>query len=132
MAIEEYCLQNNLKKLPTIKYEDDFTFYGSQHFIKNVLYNLLANAYKYGGPDVKVDIVTKGNILVFIDNGAGIDKEHIPYIFDKFYTQGKHGSTGIGLAFCKMVMEAIGGSITCDSEVGKYTKFILTFPRLII
>ncbi|MBA8667975.1 HAMP domain-containing histidine kinase [Holosporaceae bacterium 'Namur'] len=55
-------------------------------------------------------------------------EEPLPYIFDKFYSKSKSG-TGIGLAFCKMIMQDMGGYIECKSRVGKYTEFILTFPK---
>ena len=64
----------------------------------------LENAHKHGGQDVKIKIWTKGSRLYFKDYGTGIPKENLPYIFDRFYTGSKTG-TGIGLAFCKMVME---------------------------
>jgi Na+/proline symporter/signal transduction histidine kinase len=108
---------------------NDFRFHGSKHYIKHVLFNLISNAYKYGGRDVKVKIWTKGNQLHFKDYGKGIDEERLPRIFERFYTNSKTG-TGIGLAFCKKVMEDMGGDIECNSELGKYTHFTLHFPKL--
>ena len=69
------------------------------------------------------------NILSFKDTGAGIAPEILPHIFEKFYSRTKYG-TGIGLAFCKSVMKGLGGDITCTSQYGEYTEFILTFPPL--
>jgi len=54
----------------------------------------------------------------------------LPKIFTHFSTTRKGGS-GMGLAFCKMVMQEYGGDITCESELGKYTRFILTFPAVV-
>jgi signal transduction histidine kinase len=50
-------------------------------------------------------------------------------IFDHFFTKTRHG-TGVGLAYCKMVMEDLGGDMTCESVKGEYTHFILHFPVL--
>ena len=94
----------------------------SLHYLSDVFINLLKNAYKHGGANVKIKIWTKGSYLYFKDYGRGIPKESLPHIFDRFYTQNKTG-TGIGLAFCKMVMEDLGGHIECKSKYGEYTKF---------
>ncbi|MFP6817049.1 MAG: ATP-binding protein [Pseudomonadales bacterium] len=50
-------------------------------------------------------------------------------IFERFYTTTQTGQgAGIGLSFCNMVMESIGGSISCESVQGEYTRFTLNFP----
>ncbi|MBA8667743.1 hypothetical protein H1Q59_07560 [Holosporaceae bacterium 'Namur'] len=129
LAISEYELlkqkQDGIKAIII----DNFQFYGSMYFMKQMLFNLLNNSYKYGGKNVKINIRVENNKLYFRDDGKGIAEEDIPYIFDKFYTKSKSG-TGIGLAFCKMVMQDLGGYIECKSRLGKYTEFILTFPKL--
>jgi signal transduction histidine kinase len=88
---------------------------------------LLKNAFKHSGSNSTVSISTKDNSLIFSDNGSGISPDDLAHIFNRFFT--KHSnSTGLGLAFCKMVMEALNGSIKCTSELGKGTTFILNFP----
>jgi len=64
------------------------------------------------------------------DTGPGIEAESLPKIFDSFYTVGKLGGTGLGLPYCKRSMEALGGSIRCESVLGEYTAFILSFPEV--
>ncbi|MBA8667472.1 HAMP domain-containing histidine kinase [Holosporaceae bacterium 'Namur'] len=128
-SILEYKLLNPEKDGVVINIVENFLFYGSIHYIKRLLSNLLNNAYKYGGRNVKIEIRAESNKLYFRDNGKGISEDDIPYIFDKFYTKSKSG-TGIGLAFCKMIMHDMGGYIECKSRLGKYTEFILTFPTL--
>ncbi|KIE05238.1 hypothetical protein NF27_DT00120 [Candidatus Jidaibacter acanthamoeba] len=128
-SILEYKLLNPEKDGVNINIVENFLFYGSMHYIKRLLSNLLNNAYKYGGRNVKIEIRAESNKLYFRDNGKGISEDDIPYIFDKFYTKSKSG-TGIGLAFCKMIMHDMGGYIECKSRIGKYTEFILTFPAL--
>ncbi|AIF81401.1 putative periplasmic sensor histidine kinase [endosymbiont of Acanthamoeba sp. UWC8] len=128
LAISEYELLKQKQDGIKIIIIDNFQFYGSMYFMKQMLFNLLNNSYKYGGRNVKINIRAENNKLYFRDDGKGIAEEDIPYIFDKFYTKSKSG-TGIGLAFCKMVMQDLGGYIECKSRLGKYTEFILTFPK---
>jgi signal transduction histidine kinase len=128
-ALSEYCMSKAQRQRITFKRENDFKFIGSKHFFKHVLFNLMQNAFKYAGKDATIEIWLEGNKLYFKDNGSGIAPEKLPHIFDKFHTTSRTG-TGIGLAFCKMVMENLGGEIKCKSEPGKYTEFILVFPKL--
>ncbi|WP_039457875.1 sodium:solute symporter family transporter [Candidatus Jidaibacter acanthamoebae] len=129
LAISEYELLKQKQDGIKIIIIDNFQFYGSMYFMKQMLFNLLNNSYKYGGKNVKINIRVENNKLYFRDDGKGIAEEDMPYIFDKFYTKSKSG-TGIGLAFCKMVMQDMGGYIECKSRLGKYTEFILTFPKV--
>ena len=92
-----------------------------------MLFNLLNNAYKYNGENVKIKIWTQGHKLHFKDYGNGIEEEDLPHIFKRFYTKNETG-TGIGLPFCLMVMEDLGGTIECYSQTGEFTEFILSFP----
>ncbi|MBA8667370.1 hypothetical protein H1Q59_05630 [Holosporaceae bacterium 'Namur'] len=127
-SILEYKLLNPEKDGVYINIADNFSFFGSMHYVKHLLSNLLTNAYKYGGRNVKIEIRAEKNKLYFRDDGKGIAEDDLPYIFDRFYSKSKSG-TGIGLAFCKMVMQDMGGYIECKSKLGKYTEFILTFPK---
>jgi two-component system, OmpR family, heavy metal sensor histidine kinase CusS len=65
------------------------------------------------------------------DNGCGIDAEHIPRVFDRFYradsSRSSHG-TGLGLALVKSITDLHGGTATLSSEPGRGTTVILTFP----
>lgn len=130
-AINEYALINAKAKEIEVKIEDNFNVLCSLEYLAQVFVNLLKNAYKHGGRDVKIKIWTEGSKLYFKDNGKGIPKEDLPYIFDRYYTKSKTG-TGIGLAFCKMVMEDLGGDIECESELGKHTTFVLIFPNSLV
>jgi len=128
LAISEYINHHNLATLLKLRLDSNFNIHGSEHYLKHVILNLLSNAHKYGGRNVLISISTKGNKVFIRDNGIGILEDDLPHIFEKFYTSGSQSGTGIGLAFCKMVMEDMGGSIECFSEYGKYTEFVLTFP----
>jgi signal transduction histidine kinase len=66
-----------------------------------------------------------------VDDGPGIPSAIRRHIFSRFYTTATNGQgAGIGLSFCKMVMESIGGEIQCESREGEYTTFRLIFPPL--
>lgn len=106
--------------------------------IGRVLANLLTNAFKYtpeGGVITTTLATNAGDNTVtisVIDTGPGIPPEYQLHIFDKF-TQVKGGQshrrgTGLGLTFCKMVVDAHGGKIWVESAVSKGSKFAFTLP----
>ena len=103
--------------------------------IRRVLQNLLSNALKYTPPGGDVRIVvtpSPGEVRVAVtDIGPGIAPEHQQHIFEKFGQvedrQNRQG-TGLGLTFCKLAVEAHGGRIGVESEVGHGSTFWLTLP----
>ncbi|MEI6436915.1 MAG: ATP-binding protein [Bacteroidota bacterium] len=108
--------------------------------VQRVFSNLLANAIKFSKSGENIDIILSetepGWLKVEVaDKGDGVDPEILPLIFDKF-TQaekkksGLAGSTGLGLAFCKMVVEAHGGSIGATSEKDAGSVFWFTLPLI--
>lgn len=116
-----------------IDIKQDFTTLGNQELIVHVLFNLLKNALyhiaKAGQGQIYIETraTEKQSTLIFKDTGPGIPSAQLPYIFDRFFTTTK--SAGIGLAFCKMVMQALDGKIVCYSQPGQFTEFILSFPK---
>jgi signal transduction histidine kinase len=117
----------------------DFTFRGSEMLTVHVLFNLLKNAFRHMGNietayiSIRLETGSRANRLIFSDSGTGISPEILPHIFTRFYTSATTTDdvslgAGIGLAFCRDVMQAIGGAITCSSVKGEYTEFVLTFP----
>ena len=60
------------------------------------------------------------------DTGTGIKKAYLKKIFDQFFILRQEG-VGIGLFFCKKIIESCGGEIFCESEYGQYTRFIIEF-----
>lgn len=114
--------------------EDDFLFKGSDYYLEHVLFNLLKNTYKYGGEDSHINIWLKNHCIYFEDDGPGINEADLPYVFDRFYTTESTGM-GMGLAFCKSVMEEFKGKILCESKTKEeskntYTLFKLSFPSI--
>lgn len=116
----------------------DFRFYGSELLMVHVLFNLLKNAiYHLAQKDSgRIAIWTTQsspgfNQLHFRDTGPGIRPEVLPRIFQRFYSGMPRGQgTGIGLAFVRLVIESFGGHIRCDSMLGEYTEFIMSFPEI--
>ena len=127
-SIKEYTLY--VPELKNIKVDiiDNFQVECSYNSLKHVIINLIKNSYTHNGSNVKIEVRAENNKLYCKDYGKGIEKKIIKKIFNKFFTHSKSG-TGIGLSFCKLVMEDIGGSIKCKSIVSEYTNFILDFPK---
>ncbi len=94
--------------------------------LREVLINLLKNAYEASKPDNTVFLdasVSEGHIIITIsDTGCGISPEQLPTIFDPFVTTKKEG-TGLGLAICDHVIKAHGGTIAVESVLGEGTTF---------
>ncbi len=101
--------------------------------IDQVLVILLDNAYKFTPKGGLIEIITevrKKDVLVIIkDTGVGIDKEDLPFIFDRFYKSDKSRSkrgTGLGLSIAKEILSIMGESIDVKSEHGKGSSFEFT------
>ena len=109
------------------------------HFT-NVIFNLLDNALKYmkedTAPELKVSTRDVGSDQIEIrihDNGIGLRKEDLKRIFEKFYrvsTGNRHDvkGFGLGLAYVKKMVTIFGGTITAESEYGKWSEFIIRLP----
>jgi CheY-like chemotaxis protein len=98
-----------------------------------VLFNLLKNALYYLPlhPRARITITVQDTPLsriVVHDTGPGVPAARVAELFEEFYSFGKAEGTGLGLAFCARVMKAFGGEITCRSQVGEFTEFVLVFP----
>jgi signal transduction histidine kinase len=113
--------------LPPVWVDDDM--------ILRVLINLLENASKFAPAQGKIQVTARSKkdwIQVEVhDNGPGIPAIYHKRIFDKFaqlHRKDKPGGLGIGLAFCKIIVEGHGGNIWVKSEVGKGTTFYFTLP----
>ena len=112
---------------------------GDAQLLARLLQNLVANALKFvspGGGWVRVRIEPGAGAVrcTVRDNGPGIPREHQERVFDKFWQAEarQHGhkySSGLGLTFCKMVVEAHGGAIGVESEVGSGSCFWFELPR---
>ena len=128
-------------KYPDFKIEykisDIKTIYADPVLLGSVFQNLIENAYKYSHPEKKelniMIMLDKRNIICsFKDKGIGIPKNELNNIFNKFYKlenqYNQNGSVGLGLAFCKELINFMNGEITVNSQVDKGSEFIVTLP----
>jgi len=110
-----------------------FHFQGDALLCQHVLWNLLKNALRAIHAAGKGEVLIQfeqgeaHNLLSFKDTALGISAENIGKIFAPHYTT---GGCGLGLAFCKVAMQTFGGDIRCESKVGEYARFVLSFPIL--
>jgi two-component system NtrC family sensor kinase len=104
---------------------------GENHYLVQVLLNLLVNAAKAGARSVEMvgRLVDGAPILEVTDDGRGLPKEAATRLFEPFFTTAPPGEgTGLGLALCHATMERFGGTIsTAPSTPGKGACFILRF-----
>ena len=100
--------------------------------LRQVLHNLLSNALRYTpkGGEVRVEVAEEDEHIELhvIDTGSGISAEHLPHIFDRFYRIDDSGGSGLGLAICKDLVEAHGGTIEAESELGQGTTVTVRLP----
>ena len=107
--------------------------------IRQILINLLGNAIKFTKAGmVTLSVSQEGQVgeevalrFVVEDTGVGIPADKIDTVFGKFVqadmsTARMYGGTGLGLAICKLLVEAMGGQIRVESEVGRGSRFIFT------
>lgn len=134
IALNEYPMSNSEKK--TIKYcpenNEDFHILGDELMIKYVLFNLLQNSL------TQINSKEAGNIMITLgerqicleDNVGNLKPEMQEKIFEFGVSHAKNG-TGFGLAFCKLIIESLGGQIWCEASSGQYVKFVINFPEVI-
>jgi two-component system phosphate regulon sensor histidine kinase PhoR len=111
---------------------------GDPHYLEQVFINLLDNAIKYGreGGKITISTVKKSPTEIEIsvqDDGIGIPKEDHPRIFERFYRVDKGrsqelGGTGLGLSIVKHIVQAHGGRVWVESQLGKGSIFYFTLP----
>jgi len=105
--------------------------------LTQVLLNLIMNSIRYSMPggEVRIEpkIMDKKLLIAVIDTGAGIDPEHLPYLFHRFYRADQardrdSGGTGLGLAIASEYVRAHDGEIAVESEKGRGTTFCVQIP----
>lgn len=103
--------------------------------MERILLNLLTNAFKYSAADTPIElraIQQNGEIVIAIsDHGQGIAPQDLAHLFERFYrakSDRKAEGIGLGLYITKLLVEAHGGSIRAESEVGKGSTFSFTLP----
>ena len=121
------------------EYTDSIFVVADRERMQQVLTNLLVNSIKYGvkggTTEVSIEEFINNKIIVRItDNGEGIEKEHIPRVFERFFRVDKSGSrkeggSGLGLAIVKHIIEAHNEKIYVESQIGIGSEFSFTLEK---
>ncbi|TAK94547.1 MAG: HAMP domain-containing protein [Verrucomicrobia bacterium] len=105
---------------------------GDADLLARVLTNLITNAIQHSRANGEIHLATRAHAgeasLTVADNGSGIAPEDLPHLFERFYRADKararaNGNSGLGLAICKAIVDAHGGSITAASRAGGGAEF---------
>jgi len=105
-----------------------------RQLVKNMLENSIFHSGKGSRVEISLSTTEKNTLLIFIDNGVGIQKNDQPYIFQRFFrgknpiTSKKIGS-GLGLSIVKHIVELHNGSITLKSIPNEETRFTIVLPN---
>ena len=131
-SLEMNAAKRNIKLELARKYDKPIMVNADKFRIRQVLVNLITNSIKYGKENgstiINLSYLNDDVIIEVSDNGDGIDAEHLPRIFERFYRIDKgrsreQGGTGLGLSIVKHIIEAHNKSIKAESERGIGTKF---------
>ncbi|OPJ56551.1 sensor histidine kinase [Clostridium chromiireducens] len=114
------------------------SFIGDLYWTTEALINIIKNCIEHTGEDGRISIFFDENPLFteikILDNGSGIEKEDLPYIFKRFY-KGKNAgedSVGIGLAMAKTIVTSQNGDINVSSRKNEGTCFIIKFYKITV
>lgn len=131
--------KNNTKLLIKDEHNSPVIVNADKERILQVLTNLIVNSIKYGKEngytEVAVEEYNKDSIIVRVaDNGEGIEDEHLPRLFERFYRIDKNrsrkkGGSGLGLSIVKHIIEAHQEQIFVESKVGQGTEFSFTLKK---
>ncbi|MCR5205858.1 MAG: response regulator [Lachnospiraceae bacterium] len=137
MMVMTQCSDKGLKyECRTIGGVSDF-YIGDDMKLKQVLINILSNAIKFTDPPGSIMLAVERTAVfedqstikfIIKDTGIGMEKSFLPKVFDTFTQEdssrnNKYGSTGLGLAITKNIVDLMNGSISVSSEKGKGTEF---------
>lgn len=131
---------DKFKAAVQIRIDSDFAFVGVREQWTYALRNLLDNAMKalfclglrprLGDVQIFIDTFNGLGRIRLIDQGIGIAQQHLPDVFEPFYAQGKLAGLGLGLAYCKAVVDGAGGSITVQSEKQQGCQVQVCLPKI--
>ena len=131
--------KNNTKLIIKDEHNSPVIVNADKERILQVLTNLIVNSIKYGKEngytEVAVEEYNKDRIIVRVaDNGEGIEDEHLPRLFERFYRIDKNrsrkkGGSGLGLSIVKHIIEAHQEQIFVESKVGQGTEFSFTLKK---
>jgi len=134
-AVDDFPYNNPYEReLVVLDTSDDFNIHALQNMMLHVMFNLIGNAVEFsqkrseGHVNIWLERGKSWNKVFVRDSGIGIPKKYLHLVFDPFFSRNSQNGTGIGLSFCKSVMEGVGGKIECDSIEGEFCQFTLVFP----
>jgi two-component system CAI-1 autoinducer sensor kinase/phosphatase CqsS len=134
-ALSRFYFRPGERELITVRVHHDFVYEGVEVLMIHVIFNLVKNALRAiaaaGTGHIVIEARTARDchLLSVSDTGHGIEAEALPYIFVPFVTgHADNGGAGIGLSFCRRVLEGFDGGISCSSELGKGTTFEIWLP----
>ena len=117
----------------------DFTIHADRDALRQVIANLLENSVRHTPAGGRVVLsgrpVAEGAEILVRDTGSGIPAEHLPRIFERFYRvdpgrSREEGGTGLGLSIVRHLVEAHGGRIQAESQLGHGTTMRIVLPAL--
>lgn len=132
-ALDEYGFSDEKERSKVrLAVLEDFTFKVDETVYLFTLFNLIKNALHHIAthPSATLTLTIDRQCVIVHDTGPGISPDILPHLFEPFRTAGNSAGTGLGLAYCQRAMRAFGGTISCRSEVGKFTQFTLQFPAV--
>ncbi|MGE8036231.1 ATP-binding protein [Lysinibacillus sp. NPDC093692] len=136
-VIEETRLFHPKARITLSKNEEIGRIFITENALSQIVRNIIENAIRYCEivPEIQISLaVSEKEVLLKVeDNGIGIAKENIPFIFDRFYRVDEArnrqiGGTGLGLSITKMLLEKYNGSVEVKSEKNVGTVFFMKFP----
>lgn len=139
VAFENYALEKNINFYYKVSSPNEEIIIDIEK-LERIIFNLLSNSFKntpaQGSISIKASIELKENKKIIkidvIDTGRGIPKENLKNIFERFYQLGNQDGNlsggGIGLAFCKSLVDLFGGKISAKSKPNEETSFRVLIP----
>ena len=134
-SVEPHAVRKDIS-ISTFIGDDIPMIYGDEGTLVEAIVNIVGNAIKYSPAGSKVDLSAScfdDQVVIRIqDNGIGISKEDLPFIFVDFYTSSDENKaergSGVGLALTRRILEAHNGTITVKSELGQGSTFEMRLP----
>ena len=134
-SVEPHAIRKDISISSTISENVPMVF-GDEGTLVEAIVNIVGNAIKYSPTGSRVDITAEYEdqkvVIRIQDNGIGISKEDLPFIFEDFYTSSdknkEERGSGVGLALTRRILEAHGGTVTVESELGQGSTFELCLP----
>ena len=136
--LEPKATERNIKLLFAAEYNDTMLVSADKEKIRTVFTNLIDNSIKYGIPGGRTKVsfydMDENYLIEISDNGSGIEEQHIPRLFERFYRVDKHrsraqGGSGLGLAIVKHIIEAHNQTVNVRSTPGVGSTFAFTLKR---